>query len=91
MQNLIEYSFKLTEIWLIDKDINGQSLKPNLYDIWDSGKILWVPNDPSGLLHKVYGLGQTGLKAYILHLNSYHANWNGIVEKFHGSIKPIIY
>ena len=39
MPDITEYIFKLSEIWLIDKDIKG--LKPNFYDILASEKIVW--------------------------------------------------
>ena len=54
MPDTTEYSLKLSEIGLIDKDIKDQSLKPNSYDILASQKC----KDPSGLLCKVYGLGR---------------------------------
>ena len=38
-----EYSFKLTEIWLIDEDIKGKSLNPNFLA---SGKIAMGPKRP---------------------------------------------
>ena len=34
MQNITEYSFKLIEIWFIDKDIKGKSVKPNFMSYW---------------------------------------------------------
>ena len=56
----MENSFKLTEIWLIDKDIKDQSLKPNIDDILASEQIVWGPKRPQWAVPKAYGLGQAG-------------------------------
>ena len=59
MPHITEYSYALTEIWLIhgdldckdgygliDKDMTDQNLKPNFYNILASGKIVWGPKRP---------------------------------------------
>ena len=46
MPDITEYSYKLTELWLIDKDIKDRSLKPNIYDILAYGKMVWGPKRP---------------------------------------------
>ena len=45
-RKLSKMTDKLTEIWLTDKNIKDQSLKPDSYDILASGKIVWVPKRP---------------------------------------------
>ena len=61
MPKITECSFKLTEKWLIDKVIKGQSLKSNFYAILASGKIVLGPQKTPVDCYVIYDQGPAGL------------------------------